>query len=292
MKGKSILEVLIVIVLKFVILGWLFAQLERAGLSRWGQLYLNGFFMVAIPIAILLIARRDRAAYGFTLKGWQANLQIGLTCYLLRLIPWGLGFGIMSFLHLSYNGPGGALILAISYCFAIALLLRILNARERAVQAGGSQHASATGNVLTIIGLLFFPIVVALSMRRLSFDVVSTVIWQFVFSGFGEEIYYRGYIQSRINQEFGRPYQAFGVHFGPGLIIASLYFGLSHALNLFHPFAGQYGFALWWGVWTCFSGLFLGIVREKAESLLAPGIAHGLPDAVGEALALVFGWNL
>lgn len=197
----------------------------------------------------------------------------------------------MSFLRLNYNSPGGALILAISYCVAIALLLRILNVHERAAQAGRARRASATSNVLTIIGL-FSPITVALLMHRLSFNIASTVFWQFIFSGFGEEIYYRGCIQSRINQEFGRPHQAFGVHFGPGLIIASLYFGLSRALNLFHPFAGQYGFALWWGVWTCFSGLFLGIVCEKAESLLAPGIAHGLPDAVGEALALVFGWNL
>lgn len=37
MRGKSILDVLIVIVFKFIILGWLFAQLERAGLSRWGS---------------------------------------------------------------------------------------------------------------------------------------------------------------------------------------------------------------------------------------------------------------
>ena len=30
-----------------------------------------------------------------------------------------------------------------------------------------------------------------------------------------------------------------------------------------------------------------GVIREKTGTLVAPGIAHGLPDAVGEALKLV-----
>jgi membrane protease YdiL (CAAX protease family) len=35
--------------------------------------------------------------------------------------------------------------------------------------------------------------------------------------------------------------------------------------------------------------LLFGVLREKTGSLLAPGLAHGLPDAVGEALVKVFG---
>jgi membrane protease YdiL (CAAX protease family) len=38
------------------------------------------------------------------------------------------------------------------------------------------------------------------------------------------------------------------------------------------------------------SGLMFGLLREKTGSLLAPGLAHGLPDAVGEALGRLFGW--
>jgi membrane protease YdiL (CAAX protease family) len=37
-------------------------------------------------------------------------------------------------------------------------------------------------------------------------------------------------------------------------------------------------------------GLFFGVIREKTGTLLAPGIAHGLPDAVGEALLKIFDW--
>ncbi|MBN1402544.1 MAG: CPBP family intramembrane metalloprotease [Anaerolineae bacterium] len=53
--------------------------------------------------------------------------------------------------------------------------------------------------------MLLLPIVVALAMGGLSAVTVSTVFWQFVFSGFGEEFVWRGYVQSRLNQAFGRP---------------------------------------------------------------------------------------
>lgn len=50
--------------------------------------------------------------------------------------------------------------------------------------------------------------------------LASTVVWQFVFSGFGEEFVFRGYVQSRLNQAFGRPLRLFGIQFGVGLIVA------------------------------------------------------------------------
>ena len=45
-----------------------------------------------------------------------------------------------------------------------------------------------------------------------------------------------------------------------------------------------------WGIWTFVAGLFFGVLREKTGSLLAPCLAHGLPDAVGEPLRKLFGW--
>jgi membrane protease YdiL (CAAX protease family) len=111
------------------------------------------------------------------------------------------------------------------------------------------------------------------------------VIWQFVFSGFGEEILYRGYFQSRINEEFGRPYSFLGANFGIGLVISSLLFATAHVLNPFNPFKGSYDLAWGWGLWTFFAGLFFGLMREKTGSIIASGIAHGLPEAFGDAIA-------
>jgi hypothetical protein len=93
--------------------------------------------------------------------------------------------------------------------------------------------------------LLVRPIVIALTMKKFSVVIVSTIIWQFVLSRFAEEFAFRGYIQSRLNQAFGRPMRLLGVRFRLGLIVASLLFGLLHAFNTFKP---AIGFALLgWG---------------------------------------------
>jgi membrane protease YdiL (CAAX protease family) len=68
----------------------------------------------------------------------------------------------------------------------------------------------------------------------------------------------------------------FGIQFGPGLIIASLLFGLLHAFNTYDPAIGLSSLAWGWTLWTFMAGLFFGMIREKTGTLVAPGIAHGL----------------
>ena len=122
------------------------------------------------------------------------------------------------------------LIEAAGWAIALGVLFWILR-RHKPAQSG-------RGNVLFGILLLSIPVVVALVMNKLSLVILSTIVWQFVFSGFGEEFFYRGYFQSRLNQAFGRPLRLFGIQFGAGLTIASLLFGLQHALNTYDPALG------------------------------------------------------
>jgi membrane protease YdiL (CAAX protease family) len=71
--------------------------------------------------------------------------------------------------------------------------------------------------------------------------------------------------------------------------MAALLFGLMHAFNGFNPAIGLGSMYWGWALWTFFGGLFSGILREKTGTLLAPGIAHGLPDALGEPLRMLMG---
>lgn len=142
-----------------------------------------------------------------------------------------------------------------------------------------------------LIALLLVPILVGLYTKRLTFVVISTVVWQFIFSGFGEEILYRGYFQSRINEEFGHPFSFLGVNFGIGVIISSFLFSLAHVLNPFDPFAAKFELDWWWGLSSFVAGLTFGLVREKTGSIISSGIAHGLPDAVGEPFAFMFSFH-
>ena len=76
-----------------------------------------------------------------------------------------------------------------------------------------------------------------------------------------------------------------------GLIVAALLFGLLHAFNGYDPVVGFSSLNWDWAIASALGGLFFGVIREKTGNLLAPGIAHGLPDAVGEPLIMIFGWG-
>lgn len=283
MKNK--LLVLLEILLTYVVLRLLGTGLRSTGIVQWeqetlGWSYTGEILFIAIPALVIWLARRNWADYGVSLADWQTNLDIGIKAYLVRFISVGALVATLM-LGIGYASLKGGLLISIADVFAIALMLWIL-ARQKAVQNG-------TKNLVITALILLFPILVGLAMNRLTLIVVSTVVWQF-FSGFGEEFVFRGYVQSRLNQAFGRPMRMFGVQFGWGLIVTSLLFGFFHAFNTYDPTVGLSYLSWGWALFTTFGGLFFGILREKTGTLLAPGIAHGLPDAVGEALGKIFGW--
>jgi len=257
---------------------------RSAGIVAWekehlGWSYTGMLIFVGIPALIILLARRRWADYGVSLENWRTNLEIGLKAYLVQIIPLVLGLGVATSLMLNTNRVGG-LYVALVEIVGLLLMVWVMN-RQKPV-------AGWRRNLVTVILLLLFPVLLGLAMRRLSAVVVSTVLWQFVFSGFGEEFVWRGYAQSRLNQAFGRPWKLWGVQFGAGLIISAILFGLLHAFNTYDPAIGLSSLAWGWAVWTAFAGLTFGVIREKTGTLLAPGIAHGLPDAVGEAILVIF----
>ena len=100
--------------------------------------------------------------------------------------------------------------------------------------------------------------------------LLASVVQKLIFVGFLEELFFRGYLQSRLNDAFGRPYELAGVAFGAGLIVSAAIFGLAH------PLTSPAGFPWPWALWTGAGGLLFGFLREKTGSAVAPAIAHGL----------------
>ncbi|MBD3198062.1 MAG: CPBP family intramembrane metalloprotease [Candidatus Lokiarchaeota archaeon] len=96
--------------------------------------------------------------------------------------------------------------------------------------------------------------------------IISTIIWQFIFSGFGEELRFRAYYQSIINLEYRRPYEILNVSFGPGLLIGTFLFGISHIFNSYSPFEGIFNLSWGGGIWTFAAGLFCGFLKEKLKT--------------------------
>jgi len=99
----------------------------------------------------------------------------------------------------------------------------------------------------------------------------SNVLFTLFLIGLGEEVFWRGYIQSRLNDVFGRRYTFRGISWGPGLVITAVLFGVTH------PIFG--GIAQWpWALWTAAMGVAFGLIREKANSVLPGAFAHGIFD--------------
>jgi membrane protease YdiL (CAAX protease family) len=81
----------------------------------------------------------------------------------------------------------------------------------------------------------------------------------------GEEVLFRGYIQSRLNEAWRQPHDLWGVRWRWGTIITALLFGLWHVLNPWNPLSGASALAWPWGLWTFFLGLILAMYESARE---------------------------
>lgn len=266
-KIKAILEVFLV----FASILFAIVLLGISSLGRWERSITSRYFfeymlMILIPLLLLVIMRREFTAYGISLKNLKYHINIAGTCF----IP--VAVASMSYSFLNYRRWDGAValvVIKIALLFVLAFLLR----------------KKLTAGNFGILGAFIVFIPGIFSGASIAFGkAISTFIFYFLFLGPGEEILFRGYIQSRLNRAFGRPYRFFGVKWGMGLIIASFMFGLMHVLNVGSLINGHWEFEPWWGVGTVFSGLVLGFVREKTGSIVAPAILHGLPQAIAYSL--------
>ena len=287
MKGKSIVEVVIVFLLMKLFSIWFDSVLAGMDVSSGWRTLIFGLQAIVIPIVIIWALKRNWSSYGFNITKFHSILHYGFIGALLMMLL-GLGFGFLKSRGIDQKGMTGSLTLSLIAVIMIILFL---------IAAGGSKNREKNKNglqfritykLLILILLTACPIIVAIIRGSNVFEIITWDLYFLFMVGFGEEIKYRGYFQSRINEEFGRPWQIFGIPFGPGLIIVSLLFGLSHIvqMGIFNPFLGQYTVYPWMGVQAFFGSLFFGLIREKSESIVASGIAHGVPNAFGQVLAM------
>ncbi len=266
-KASALLDVAVVFSLTLLLV----VLVSLSPVGQWQRQVLDRPFteyvvMAGVPVLVLTAARRNLAAYGLSLRPVTYHLDIAVTAFL----PVALASAVSGFVD--YRGRDGSFILAgaqIAALLASGWLLR------------NKPTADAKGASLVV----FLPIALwgQLAPARMG-NALSALIFYVCFLGAGEELLFRGYIQSRLNAAFGKPFQFFGVAWGWGVAISAGLFGLMHMLNLGSLVAGHWQPMWWWGLWTFFAGLVFGFVREKSGSVVAPALLHGLPQAIAHAI--------
>lgn len=259
-RAKAILEVAAVFII--IVLGFKAINVSPLGEREnqiIGRYFLEYIMVLFVPMSILIVTRRSFRDYGIDFK----NLGYHLKVVVVGIIPVFVLSALLFFLGWdSWKNSILVSIIEVILLIMVAWMLRDL---------------AATGKGYSIWILLFLVAGLLLMSPEASIGIVVVkLVYTFIFVAFGEEILFRGYIQSRVNEAFGRPYIFFGVNWGWGLIIGSLLFGIWHILNPFNPFIGQFDLMWQWGLWTFFLGLILGFIRERTGSVLGPAILHGV----------------
>lgn len=216
-----------------------------------------------LPMVFLIAGRRNPGLYGLAAHDLSYHRQVGLRAAWV-LLPVGILFPVIHRLGSTHEEWLGALLLTagvmVAGFFAVKRTATLDSREPRAISPTG------TGIYL---GMLVLGLLACFAFNLIS-GVLVRVVQLLIFVGFLEEFFFRGYLQSRLNDAFGRPYRFAGVAFGAGLLVSAAIFGLAH------PLSSPVGTPWPWAIWTAAGGLVFGILREKTGSALAPAIAHGL----------------
>ncbi len=256
--------------------GWVFQEM-RAGdwLGEPHRYYVsdvirNAASMVGVPICFMLLFRRRPGSVGLTTIHLSQQLRIAWRG-LVSMALVSPAFAVVGMLGFRYARDwSAALILLVAFLIALWWLIR------RCMSLPTVHGAICSRKIMAIAIIVFIACGFLIWLVRPVADRVGDAILVVVFVGFAEEFLFRGYIQSVMNRICGRPFRTTGVHWGHGLWITSILFGLCHVI-----LNGQSG--LWpWGVWTAGAGLVFGYLREKSGGILAPATAHGGLLLIGE----------
>lgn len=199
MKTKAVLEVVAV----FGLTMFFMALVGLSPLGAWERQVLHYFYleyavMIGFPLLILIVTRRDLASYGITARDLRYHLGIAATCF----VPLALSFiPIILFDHQAWLG---ALVMAgvqIGLLYVFGWLLKGKPTRTESGFVAGAASLVAFTNLAQMPALA---------------NAISAFIFYIFFLGLGEELLFRGYIQSRLNTAWGKPFLFFGVRWGWG----------------------------------------------------------------------------
>jgi len=234
-----------------------------------------GLAMLMVSGGLLLLHRRRIDAYGLFTRRWRYGVNLGVMFGSLLLLGAAFEMAILPVADITPTTipiHTALRIAAIRLPLYLAILLL--------VTGPACQRALETAPIGFTLPLLAVLLAAAPAMAIHHGGAVGRVIGVtsalVLCTGLGEEMFFRGYVQSRLNGVFGRPWRILTVSLGPGLLVSSALFALIHVLNPARPFHGSWELSWLWGVSTFLSGLLFGWLRDLTGGSWAPAIVHAL----------------
>ncbi|MEM8892283.1 MAG: CPBP family intramembrane glutamic endopeptidase [Bacteroidota bacterium] len=219
---------------------------------------------VFIPLILIRIVYKDESDFGIYFPTFSDSFKLAIRAFSIGG-PAGMSFLLIAFLGWGFDDWYGSAILSITYLLVFYLVPKVCHKLPSRTEITIPNKRMYVFVLLSLLSCLiaFF--------SYGSVPLISKILYYIFIVGLGEELLFRGYLQSAFNRYFGKPFQIGNVKFGYGLLLASLLFGLIHALVVAPP--------VWpWALFTFMMGLTLGYIREKDGSILAPILLHAMLD--------------
>ncbi len=263
-KTLIVAEVALILVLFFYLRG----VLKSSGFGDWQEPVFGAAILSScvlfffLPLSSRFLTHRNPGVYGLTAGNLRRHARLGLQATAV-VLPATVLFPVIAMLGTDHKHWLGASILALGFAGGGVVVVR----RTRRTANVAEVQLSLNG-FLGYIGLLVGGVGLCLLLQPVS-ELITRIVIVLIFVAFLEEFFFRGYIQTRLNVVFARPYSLFNVNYGAGLIIAAMIFGLFHPLSVTNqnPWA--------WALWTATGGLIFGFLREKSGAVVAPALVHG-----------------
>lgn len=101
-------------------------------------------------------------------------------------------------------------------------------------------------------------------------DIIKTGAYQLLMIALPEEFYFRGYVQSSLNNVFSKKWRILGADLGWSWVITAAAFAIVHSFVALQ----------WWHFAIFFPGLLFGYLRELTGSITAPILIHAMSNIV------------
>lgn len=110
-------------------------------------------------------------------------------------------------------------------------------------------------------------------------SMLKLVGYHLFFVAIPEELFYRGYLQTRLDEAFGTPWRVLGASLGPGLLLTCVIFAAGHSIVQVQ----------WWHFAIVFPSLVFGWMRARTGQVVAGAFFHAWSNVTVSTLDTLYG---